>query len=742
MLPLVPPFMGNSVFPSAILSSCTLRLPCGATYPNASPWNFTNRQLLPADNNVVVFNSRGGTPVPLQTVAAGGTAMEPPTPIHNGFTFGGWYTNEACTNGNEWNFSTMLTNCNTTLYAKWSGGGGCSGNPEAYGTAGSMGWSLCYGKLTITGEGAMPNYNTTSNVPPWYGNRSSIISVALDSRITRIGDAAFLNCTLLPSVTIPNSVTAIGNYAFQGCTNASFTSITISNSVTSIGYYAFQGCNKLTSITIPSSVTSIGSNAFQNCTGLTSVTIPNSVTSLGSWAFNNCTGLTSVIIGSGITTFESATFQGCSNLTSVTFGSNVTSIQGFALCPNINSITSLPLVPPTTQSFPVGCCLYVPAVALSAYQTAPVWSNFTCRGVMPGTYYAVTFDAQGGSSVASKSVEHDSTVQQPATPTRVGYTFAGWYQEAGCVTPWNFATPITGNLTLYAKWVQTFTVTFNAQGGSSVAAQQVQLGQLVQQPATNPTYGGYVFGGWYKESACLEQWNFATDVVPYSIILYAKWIPLYTVTFDAQGGTPPLTTQTVEQGQAVQAPNNPTRASYNFAGWFKEVLCTTAWSFASDVVMANTTLYAKWISTSATIDTVTFNSNSGSAVAAQPVERGETAAQPGNPTREGYTFGGWYTDNGTFSNAYNFSTAVSGSITLYALWQCTVTFNPNGGTAVSAQQVRPGEAAQQPTPPTRTGGYTFGGWYNELCLDSTAPVWSFSTTVNGNITLYAKWNKN
>ncbi len=65
--------------------------------------------------------------------------------------------------------------------------------------------------------------------------------------------------------------------------------------------------------------------------------------------------------------------------------------------------------------------------------------------------------------------------------------------------------------------------------------------------------------------------------------------------------------------------------------------------------------------------TVTFNSNGGSSVSSQTVEEGEKASKPTDPTRDGYTFGGWYTDSAC-TQAYDFNTEVSGNITLYAKW--------------------------------------------------------------------------
>lgn len=66
--------------------------------------------------------------------------------------------------------------------------------------------------------------------------------------------------------------------------------------------------------------------------------------------------------------------------------------------------------------------------------------------------YTVTFDNQGGSKVDSQTVRHGGTVTEPTAPTYEGYTFGGWYTEAGCTTEYDFTTAVTESLTLYAKW--------------------------------------------------------------------------------------------------------------------------------------------------------------------------------------------------------------------------------------------------------------------------------------------------
>ncbi|QMV40697.1 InlB B-repeat-containing protein [Cohnella cholangitidis] len=167
--------------------------------------------------------------------------------------------------------------------------------------------------------------------------------------------------------------------------------------------------------------------------------------------------------------------------------------------------------------------------------------------------------------------------------------------------------------------------------------------------------------------------------------MYAKWTPInYTVTFNSNGGTA-VANQTVSYNSNATAPAAPTRTGYTFGGWYSNTGLTTSFAFTTPIT-GNTTLYAKWTLNSYT---VTFNSNGGSTVSNQTVSHNNTATAPANPTKTGYTFGGWYT-NAALSTAFTFTTAITGNTTLYAKWTLnnyTVTFNSNGGSAVASQTV-------------------------------------------------------
>ena len=216
------------------------------------------------------------------------------------------------------------------------------------------------GTLTISGTGAMKDYNSDDNRSPVYRN-SNVKKIVIEDDVTSIGESAFEWCENLTSIKIADSVTSIGNNAFYGCgltsimipnsvtkigdatfaVCKSLTNITIPDNVTSIGEWAFAGCESLTSITIPDNVTSIGDSAFSGCSSLTSITIPDSVTSIGNLAFYDCSGLTSITIPNGVTSIGDSAFAYCERLNSITIPKSVTSIENwaFAGCSSLTSIT-------------------------------------------------------------------------------------------------------------------------------------------------------------------------------------------------------------------------------------------------------------------------------------------------------------------------------------------------------------------------------------------------------------------
>ena len=212
------------------------------------------------------------------------------------------------------------------------------------------------------------------------------------------------------------------------------------------------------------------------------------------------------------------------------------------------------------------------------------------------------------------------------------------------------------------------------------------------------------------------------------------------VTFDSQGGTPTPDIQNVEKGKVATNPTKqPTKDGYIFTGWYTEKECKNKYDF-STAVEKDITLYAGW---EAIQYTVTFDPQGGSPTPdSQQVEKGKVATEPTNPTKNGYTFKGWYTEK-ECKNKYNFSTAVEDNKTLYAGWdakQYNITYVLNGGTNDSSNPstYRTGDTVTFKAPTKENS--TFLGWYEKEDFSGN-PIGSISNRTE-NITLYAKWKTN
>jgi hypothetical protein len=204
------------------------------------------------------------------------------------------------------------------------------------GTTGPLTWNLNDSTLTISGTGAMPDYNyPNSGYPaPWYPYHTAITTIVIENGVASIGNYAFYECYRLTSIIFPNSVTSIGTWAFYDC--CWITSITLPSSVESIGNYAFLKCISLISIDVPNGVTSIGWSAFEECVSLTSFTIPSSVTNIEDGTFAYCSSLASITIPNNVITIGFMAFYYCESLTSITIPNSVANIGEIAFTASWN----------------------------------------------------------------------------------------------------------------------------------------------------------------------------------------------------------------------------------------------------------------------------------------------------------------------------------------------------------------------------------------------------------------------
>ena len=254
------------------------------------------------------------------------------------------------------------------------------------------------------------------------------------------------------------------------------------------------------------------------------------------------------------------------------------------------------------------------------------------------------------------------------------------------------------------------TVTYNSNGGSTLAAATVTDGNTVVLPT--PTRSGYTFAGWFSDSGLTAR--VTSPYMPTADgILYAGWTvtntggggssgsgggdstPTWRITFDVNGGLS-VSPRNVDRGSMTTLPT-PTRSGYNFLGWFSDKELTDEVDSPYKPA-ANTTLYAGWEDRTPSVSpspsptpapipapvptptptptptpapdgsthTVTYNSNGGSAVGNGSVNVGETVTLP-TPTRSGYTFAGWYSD-ADLKTRVNSPYTPTASATLYARW--------------------------------------------------------------------------
>ena len=180
---------------------------------------------------------------------------------------------------------------------------------------------------------------------------------------------------------------------------------------------------------------------------------------------------------------------------------------------------------------------------------------------IPNLKFIVTFDNEGTRTTAI--IDNGVKLTAPAAPTKEGYRFGGWYYDNnGGKAKWDFDTDtVTRAMTLTAKWVQTYTVTFETSGGSAVAPVTVDAGSTATKPA-DPTKSGHNFGGWYKDSTLQTPWDFANGTVTADTTLYAKWTANPPApSYDDSDPTYAVSAPAAENGSVTVSPRNASAGS-------------------------------------------------------------------------------------------------------------------------------------------------------------------------------------
>jgi uncharacterized repeat protein (TIGR02543 family) len=362
--------------------------------------------------------------------------------------------------------------------------------------------------------------------------------------------------------------------------------------------------------------------------------------------------------------------------------------------------------------------------------------NVKVSSVYTGPTYNALFNVD--LSQDTEIVKDGSPLSQPSNPNKTGYTFDGWYLEDTFITLYNFSTPVTSDLTLFAKFtINEYTISFDSNGGTSVSNIIDDYNAIVLEP-TSPTKDGYLFDDWYIDAELTTPYVF--DTMPANnITLYAGWnIDTFDINYVLDSGINSLNnpaTYTIETSTITL--EAATKDGYTFGGWYDNSEFTGG--AVTEITLGSfgdITLYAKFTeNTGTTYNVSIYDYLGGTLLDTQVVAENGFAVQPSDPTRTGYRFDTWYIDGS--NTVYNWATPVVEPITIYGVWvqTFTVSFESNGGSAVSSQTIDLNGYAIEPTDPTRDG-YTFDGWYNEAL---TVAFDFEGTQIASNTTIYAKW---
>ena len=368
-------------------------------------------------------------------------------------------------------------------------------------------------------------------------------------------------------------------------------------------------------------------------------------------------------------------------------------------------------------------------------------------------------DATG--TTRNQSATYDANV----TLTSNGYTlagseFKGWatsadgepvYADGATVKNLTTGTEIT----LYAVWeTKDITVTFNAGGGvwatdnSTVQTVTGKAGGTLTKPA-DPTRTGYTFSGWEGS---------VPDTIPTVDTTYtAKWTAnTYKVSFNANGGTGSIADQsfTYDQEQALSANNGSiTREGWHFLGWATSEQGGVTYGDGAavknltSVANGTVTLYAVWSEDSYSI---TYDYAGGSVESSNPsiAKTGETVTLANKPTRDGYEFAGWTSNEAQINNEGKF-TMPAKNVTITATWRAvtyTIEYKTSEANATGRMSAQTVTFGTEDDALTANGfavvGKTFRGWATEeggeiKYANKAAIDPDLTTTKGATVTLYA-----
>lgn len=283
----------------------------------------------------------------------------------------------------------------------------------------------------------------------------------------------------------------------------------------------------------------------------------------------------------------------------------------------------------------------------------PIEDDLTVYAKWIVNQYTLTFEVNAGSTIEAITQDYDSEIQEPTEPTRVGYTFGGWYSDAEFSVAYNFTTMPAKNITVYAKWnINSYTLQYVDYDNTVLMTQDIEFDTDLSgvTAPTEPSREGYTFSGWDATIPATMGTTKITITATYTV-------NQYTVEYVDYDGKV-LQTADYDFGadlSGVTAPTEPNREGYTFSGWDNELTLT--------MPAENVTLYAQYEINQYTIS---FDSNGGSFVNAITQDYATILIEP-SVERTGYQLVRWFSmDQPNMQFDFNFMPAKN--ITLYAKW--------------------------------------------------------------------------
>jgi len=310
---------------------------------------------------------------------------------------------------------------------------------------------------------------------------------------------------------------------------------------------------------------------------------------------------------------------------------------------------------------------------------------------------------------------------------------------------------IYNNIRLREEAKNKCTVTFETgEGATKINSAQINKGKQLQKP-DNPLKEGFTLMSWCEDAELTKPVQFPLTINK-SMTLYAKWsVAVFNVDFylDASEITP-YKSQTISYNKTVEVPPDiPEKPGYKFAGWFtnKQTHAETSRFFygagnLGTPITNNLSVYAKWVenTTDNAVVTYDFGKNQIYQYAAKVNELAPQEDYIKKPTYPGFNFIGWLKDFEKPDEVWDLSqTKVTEDVTLHAAWnqdgKNTVVFSYGDKKSFDVESVKTGECVKKPEDP-KYPGYTFANWY-----DKDDKLFDFSTPIESNIVLHAKWNR-